>query len=127
MINPFKLQRHISFCGIYFLFSRGKLVYIGKSSRNALTRIMSHRFPFDSFALEYIPEKEIMKKEKELIRKYKPKHNRQSKQDHDGVTSAPIPLRHYNRIKMIAEKKGISATAYINDALNQHFKERKNG
>ncbi len=69
--------------GIYFLFHKGKLIYIGKS-KDAISRIYQHReqkrFSFDSYVIYPFPGPTEMLELAELlyIDKFKPVFNRQN-------------------------------------------------
>jgi len=85
-VNPFKLKKHKRlgcFGGIYFLFNKGKLVYIGQS------KCIVHRLGFheadtdkiknwDSYAFvkTNVARKKLLKIENKLIQHYKPKYNK---------------------------------------------------
>lgn len=65
-------------CGIYFLFQRKELVYIGKTKRFP-TRVKQHKKDFDR--MRFIPclEEMLGHYEERLIRFFKPKLNLNSK------------------------------------------------
>lgn len=89
MINPYVLKKYLPMSkegGIYFLFDREKIVYIGVTSCIA-RRIGEHscgkdwkykKLNFDSFAyiaLEFKTNVERLRIEQQYIRKYKPQYN----------------------------------------------------
>jgi hypothetical protein len=62
--------------GIYFLFRRGKLVYVGKSKhmyKDIMHNLYSDRKKFDFFS--YLPCKNKDEMKKMYVKKYKPRHN----------------------------------------------------
>jgi predicted small metal-binding protein len=66
--------------GIYFLYYKGNIVYIGKSDDNVFERISEHFKSikeFDEFSFkEYnVSKKQLDEMEKRLINKFKPKYN----------------------------------------------------
>lgn len=64
----------LKLCGIYFLYKRKKLVYIGQTI-NLLSRLYSHEIDFD--AIRFIPcrQFDLEKYEVRWIKKFKPKNN----------------------------------------------------
>jgi len=68
--------------GIYKLYFNGKVVYVGMSTNNCMNRVNNHwndnKKIFDSFDINPLPNlsnKQLAKKEKSLIKKYKPVFN----------------------------------------------------
>ena len=67
--------------GIYFLYNKGKIVYIGKSDNNVFKRISDHYTDkdkiFDSFTFDRydIDSNDLLHIEASLIKRYKPKYN----------------------------------------------------
>lgn len=84
VVEPHSLARHTldSFCGVYFLFLDGELVYIGQSL-NVTARVEQHVYtqPFDSWAWLPVPRAQLDAAEQFLIRKYKPRKNRTHNRD----------------------------------------------
>jgi excinuclease UvrABC nuclease subunit len=71
-------MRHFNKCGIYFLFRRGVLVYIGQST-NIYSRIIQHekegKKEFDSFCYQLCHINLLNSEEEFLIKKYTPEYN----------------------------------------------------
>lgn len=69
-------------CGVYFLIESNQVVYVGKSS-NIMSRIRHHSCDeekqFDSFAYVEFDSREIVSKEAEFIRLFKPTQNKNIK------------------------------------------------
>lgn len=68
-------------CGVYFLFDKGELVYIGKSV-NIFSRVADHckkgtgyRKQFNEFSWMEVPEEALYEVESMLILKYRPRLN----------------------------------------------------
>ena len=68
--------------GVYFLYWKKKIVYVGKSDSNVMNRISSHYINkdkmFDSFEIRnciMLSRDQILEMEKYYIKKYKPKYN----------------------------------------------------
>ena len=82
--DVFLLKRYVPrkrICGVYFLFYKGGIVYIGKSV-NVLDRIPAHIFDkrkaFDEFTYIEFEEPDLTRKERYFIDKFLPKYNRDS-------------------------------------------------
>lgn len=62
--------------GLYFLFLKGYLIYVGKSTR-LCRRVADHRdrFSFDSIMYLNVPVGELSKREEYYIAKYNPPKN----------------------------------------------------
>lgn len=63
--------------GIYFLFYKNEIIYIGKSI-NIYKRIYAHKMKgvcFDSFSFLKIEIEQLLTMEREYIKKYNPKNN----------------------------------------------------
>lgn len=63
--------------GVYFLFYKNEIIYIGKSI-NIYKRIYAHKMKgvcFDSFSFLKIEIEHLLTMEREYIKKYKPKNN----------------------------------------------------
>lgn len=65
------------FCGVYFLINKQKIVYIGQT-KIGLPRIFQHRQTkvFDKYSILKCTEKELNFYEDYLIKKFKPKYNK---------------------------------------------------
>jgi len=68
--------------GIYFLHFNNHIVYIGMSEDDVMQRISAHKSErkkiFDSFSYTILPnatKRDLLKKEKSLIKKHKPHYN----------------------------------------------------
>jgi excinuclease UvrABC nuclease subunit len=75
--------------GIYFLFDKEELVYVGQSN-NVNSRIRQHcgKVDFDSFGYIMVPiDKELRNLEAYFIHKYKPKHNKKMAYNNVGLTN----------------------------------------
>lgn len=77
-IDPERLPRHrlSTFTGLYFLFCRGELVYVGKSV-NVVQRVEQHflRVEFDSWAWTPVDLANLDTAERYFIKKYRPPYN----------------------------------------------------
>jgi len=61
--------------GVYLLKLKGKIVYVGQSI-NAIARLAGHKDKkFDTIEIRWMFAKCMLKREAELIKKFKPKHN----------------------------------------------------
>ncbi len=88
--------------GIYFLYKKGKIVYVGQSRDNVIKRIYSHHDrrekDFDKFSfIRYIgyTDKQLDQAEKKLIVRHKPKYNKihKSPKKHKSVWTGKIPRK----------------------------------
>lgn len=64
-------------CGLYFLLSKKKVVYIGVT-KNLISRLIAHKSDgkkFDSFRLIECPIRVAIENEKRWIVKFRPKYN----------------------------------------------------
>jgi hypothetical protein len=77
-IDPDRLPRHrlSTFTGLYFLYLRGELVYVGKSV-NVVQRVEQHflRVEFDSWAWTPVDLASLDKAERHFIKKHRPRYN----------------------------------------------------
>lgn len=78
--------------GIYFLYKNGEIVYVGMSETNVMTRITRHfddaDKDFDHFSIQAHPKmsrRQLLGKEKALIRRYNPKYNIVHNQDKNNI------------------------------------------
>jgi len=75
------LVREMLVRGIYFLYKNNKVVYIGKSDENVMSRICDHFKEgvkdFDSFSIKKrnVSKAKLDKIESSLIKRLKPKYN----------------------------------------------------
>lgn len=78
-IKKFRLKRNFLICGVYFLFEKDDIVYIGQS-KNILTRINYHKqFKWDRFSFVEMKEgRRLRELEHKYISALKPKHNKKS-------------------------------------------------
>ena len=67
--------------GVYFLFSKKKIVYVGASNSSVKSRIIQHKSSkkFDSFAVIGCHFSDLYKLESDYIAKFVPKYNKELK------------------------------------------------
>ena len=99
-------SRNITISGVYFLYDKGELVYIGQS-KNILARIYQHKDKvFDTFGyLEIEDEKKRNNKEIDLIMQHSPKYNKS------------IPTFYESDVLLINRLKNV-----INDTVYEEIK-----
>lgn len=75
--------RHYMVKGVYYLYYKSEVVYVGMSTTNCLRRIISHyddpEKKFDSFQIfnmHNFSNNEILEKEKNAIKRKLPKYNK---------------------------------------------------
>lgn len=77
-VDAHRLQRFDleQFCGVYFLFLRRRIVYVGQSV-NVLRRIEEHftRLHYDAWAWLPVPRAELDAAERHFIKKHQPPYN----------------------------------------------------
>lgn len=111
---------------IYFLLKNNKLVYVGQSNNNVLSRISSHlkdkefdEVYYKSFSVENVMDEY----EKKFIMKYRPKFNKEV--IHEGIKYAFFDLKTEQTIEWTieeaAESVGCSKSVVIN-LLGGHSK-----
>ena len=61
-------------CGIYFLFEKGKIVYVGQS-KSVINRLNNHPVKYDRFSIIECDEKKLIPLKRLYIAKFKPKYN----------------------------------------------------
>jgi hypothetical protein len=79
---------------IYFLISKGEIVYVGKSGYGGFDRIGQHlKYSdkvFDSYFIESCKEEEILNAETEYIVKFNPKYNKSIPTNKKYATASAI-------------------------------------
>lgn len=76
-IKRFRLKRNSKACGVYFLFDKDVIVYIGQST-DIHRRINHHRqFNWDRYSIIEMKEGRALRDlEREYIRSIRPAHNK---------------------------------------------------
>jgi len=65
-------------CGVYFLFDRDEVVYVGQSQVSVASRVsfgFRKGIQFDSFLVVQVPRNEVSEYERAAINLYRPKYN----------------------------------------------------
>lgn len=113
--NSFPLERNT--IGIYFLFNKGKLVYIGQTTKGH-SRIFQHNDKkFDSYSFQPYLESVLNEVEEKLILKYKPLYNK----------TFLKKVRNYKKIdrNYITALKAVDSMYDLRNFLTKDRKERK--
>ncbi len=131
MIDPKKLDTCKNACGIYFLFKKNKLLYIGKS-KNILSRLGKHPVDYDKFSFIEVPPKKLSSEEAKYIRLHKPplnivieKEKKRLRRDRPSFLGIHVSTHVKKWIKKEAEKEQRSVSSHVSHLLEE-LKRKEN-
>lgn len=127
LVKPIKIE------GVYFLFDKDEIIYIGKSV-NIYKRIYAHKIKgvcFDSFSFLKIEIEQLLTMERKYIKKYKPKNNvhftgktKSNKNNNNLITiTAQLEDEQHEFLKSFSLEK--TGKENINSAIRLLIKERQ--